>query len=69
MMQKNYRPVVLVIIDGFGVPSEKTNSTWEIASRPNLNKMEKNFPFTVLQASGIAVGLPWGEPGNSEVGH
>ncbi|MEK7130972.1 MAG: 2,3-bisphosphoglycerate-independent phosphoglycerate mutase [Patescibacteria group bacterium] len=68
-MQKNYRPVVLVIIDGFGVPSEKTNSTWEIASRPNLNKMEKNFPFTVLQASGIAVGLPWGEPGNSEVGH
>lgn len=68
-MQKNYRPIVLAIIDGFGVPSEKTNSTWEIARRPNLNKLEKNFPFTTLQASGIAVGLPWGEPGNSEVGH
>lgn len=68
-MQKNYRPVVLVIIDGFGVPNEKTNSTWEIAKRPNFAEMEKNFLFTTLQASGIAVGLPWGEPGNSEVGH
>ena len=68
-MQKNYRPIVLVIIDGFGVPSEKTNSTWEIADRPNFVEMEKCFPFTSLQASGIAVGLPWGESGNSEVGH
>ena len=68
-MQKNYRPIVLVIIDGFGVPSEKANSTWEIARRPNFAEMEKFFPFTTLQASGIAVGLPWGESGNSEVGH
>lgn len=68
-MQKNYRPIVLAIIDGLGVPSEKTNSTLEIAHCPNFAEMEKNFPFTTLQASGIAVGLPWGEPGNSEVGH
>ncbi len=68
-MQKNYRPIVLAIIDGFGVPSEKTNSTWEISNRPNFAEMEKFFPFTTLQASGIAVGLPWGESGNSEVGH
>ena len=68
-MKKNYRPVVLVIIDGFGAPEEKSISTWEIAKQPNFAELEKNFPFTVLQASGIAVGLPWGEPGNSEVGH
>lgn len=68
-MQKNYRPIILAIIDGLGVPSEKTNSTLEIARRPNFAEMEKYFPFTTLQASGIAVGLPWGEPGNSEVGH
>ena len=36
---------------------------------PALNTLEKFFPFTTLQASGIAVGLPWGEEGNSEVGH
>ncbi len=68
-MQKSYRPVVLVIIDGFGVPEEKSISTWEAASQPNFAELEKYFPFTTLQASGIAVGLPWGESGNSEVGH
>ena len=68
-MNNNYRPVVLVIIDGFGVPEEKSISTWEAAKQPNFAELEKYFPFTTLQASGIAVGLPWGEPGNSEVGH
>ena len=68
-MNKNYRPVVLVIIDGLGVPEEKSISTWEAAQQPNFAELEKYFPFTPLQASGIAVGLPWGEPGNSEVGH
>lgn len=68
-MNKSYRPVVLIIIDGFGVPEEKSISTWEAARQPNFAELEKYFPFTTLQASGIAVGLPWGEPGNSEVGH
>jgi len=68
-MNKNYRPVVLLIIDGFGVPEEKSISTWEAANQPNFAELEKHFPFTTLQASGIAVGLPWGESGNSEVGH
>jgi len=68
-MQKVYKPVVLVIIDGFGVPQEKAVSTWESASMPNFKELEKNYPFTTLQASGLAVGLPWGESGNSEVGH
>ena len=47
----------------------KSISTWEAAKQPNFAELEKYFPFTTLQASGIAVGLPWGEPGNSEVGH
>lgn len=68
-MSNNYRPVVLIIIDGFGVPQEKAISTWETANMPNFKELEKNYPFTTLQASGIAVGLPWGESGNSEVGH
>ena len=66
---KTYKPVVLIILDGLGIPQDKTISPWETASRPNFSEIEKNFPFTTLQASGIAVGLPWGEAGNSEVGH
>ncbi len=66
---KKYKFVVLVIIDGFGVPEEKEISTWETARQPNFAELEKYFPFTTLQASGIAVGLPWGDSGNSEVGH
>ena len=68
-MNNNYRPVVLVIIDGFGVPEEKSISTWEAARQPNFAELEKHFPFTTLQASGIAVGLPWASRSNSEVGH
>lgn len=68
-MIKKYRPVILAIIDGFGVPKEKSTSTWGAAKQPNFAELEKFYPFTTLQASGIAVGLPWGEPGNSEVGH
>lgn len=64
-----YKPVVLIILDGLGVPQEKTMSPWWTAVRPSFSEIEKNFPFTTLQASGIAVGLPWGEAGNSEVGH
>lgn len=63
------KPVVLVILDGFGVPPEKNGSPWEIADRKNFYEIEQFYPFTTLQASGIAVGLPWGEAGNSEVGH
>ena len=66
---KKHKLVVLVIIDGFGVPKEKSISTWGTARQPNFAELEKYFPFTTLQASGIAVGLPWGESGNSEVGH
>jgi 2,3-bisphosphoglycerate-independent phosphoglycerate mutase len=66
---KKYKPAVLAIIDGFGISPDKIGSPWEAAKHPAFEEIEKNFPFTALQASGIAVGLPWGKEGNSEVGH
>ncbi len=64
-----YKPVVLVILDGYGRgPENAANAIFE-AKKPNIDFIEKNFGMTNLQASGIAVGLPWGEEGNSEVGH
>lgn len=67
-MTKRYKPVILLILDGFGV-STNPNSTWKYANMPAFRELEKFFPFTTLQASGTATGLPWGEEGNSEVGH
>ncbi len=63
------RPVVLVILDGYGIGPDGQGNAVSQAKKPNLDFVEKNFPFVLLQASGVAVGLPWGEPGNSEVGH
>src|SRR3989344_5880515 len=68
-MAKQYKPVVLVVMDGVGVNIKNPESTWKYTSNPTLKNLEKFFPFTTLQASGIAVGLPWGHEGNSEVGH
>ncbi|MBI4691924.1 MAG: 2,3-bisphosphoglycerate-independent phosphoglycerate mutase [Candidatus Terrybacteria bacterium] len=64
-----YKPVVLIILDGFGISPDKIGSPWEIVERKTFHDIEKFYPFTAIQASGIAVGLPWGEAGNSEVGH
>lgn len=66
---KKYKPVVLLVLDGFGVNPEVVDSPWCLAKRPNFKELEKFWPFLVLQASGLSVGLPWSEPGNSEVGH
>ena len=65
------RPVILVILDGFGIPPATTasSSPFKAASCPTIHEMEKHYPFTTLQASGIAVGLLMGQAGNSEVGH
>src|SRR3989338_597292 len=60
--------VTLIILDGFGI-SDDPESTFWAAGRKNFEGFEKLYPFTTLQASGIAVGLSWGEAGNSEVGH
>ena len=63
------RPVVLCIMDGFGInPGAKGNAI-EAANTPNLTKLFKENPFTTIGASGLDVGLPDGQMGNSEVGH
>lgn len=63
------KPVVLVILDGFGVSKEKRGNAIEAANMPNYRKYLLSYPHTVLSASGESVGLPKGEAGNSEVGH
>lgn len=63
------KPVVLIILDGFGIAAESRGNVITATKKPTFDFIEKNFPFTTLQASGVAVGLPWGEAGNSEVGH
>lgn len=63
------KPVVLVILDGWGIaPSSSTNPI-SLAKLPTMNWLIDTYPTMALQASGEAVGLPWGEMGNSEVGH
>ncbi len=62
-------PLVLLILDGFGIaPISKGNAIAQ-ARTPNLDKLISVYPSTTLLASGEAVGLPWAELGNSEVGH
>lgn len=68
-INKRYRPVVLIILDGWGIaPSGPGNAVTQ-AKTPNINSFLESFPRTKLQASGEAVGLPRGEAGNSEAGH
>ncbi len=63
------KPVVLCIMDGFGInPGDKGNAI-EAANTPNLSKIFAENPFTTIGASGLDVGLPDGQMGNSEVGH
>ncbi len=63
------KPFVLVILDGLGVSTETAGNPVAQAATPAMDGFLRDFPFTTLQASGVAVGLPWGEAGNSEVGH
>ena len=63
------KPVVLIILDGFGVNPCKANNAVAIANTPRLDAYFAHYSHTVIQAAGHAVGLPNGQMGNSEVGH
>lgn len=63
------KPVVLVVLDGWGIGTRDLSDPLARASLPAFKKLDAAYPVTSLEASGIAVGLPWGEVGNSEVGH
>ena len=62
-------PTTLIIMDGFGLRKETMGNAIANARTPNLNKLFAENPGCQLEASGLAVGLPEGQMGNSEVGH
>lgn len=62
-------PLVLVILDGWGLSPIQRGNAIRLARTTNFTKLQKTYPYTVLQASGERVGLPEGQMGNSEVGH
>lgn len=66
---KHYRPIAVIILDGWGINTEIEGNAIANAKTPNVGDYKANYPCIALQASGISVGLAWGEPGNSEVGH
>jgi 2,3-bisphosphoglycerate-independent phosphoglycerate mutase len=63
------RPLVLTILDGWGFRAETANNAIALARKPNYDKLLREFPNTLIQASDHFVGLPDGQMGNSEVGH
>ncbi len=64
-----YKPVVLVVVDGWGISNSTQGNVTKTTLLPTFEKLNNFYPMIALQASGISVGLPWGEAGNSEVGH
>lgn len=58
-----------MILDGWGIAKNKLVSAVDAAKTPYINSLYKNYPHSKLEASGLAVGLPEGQMGNSEVGH
>ncbi|MGE5629037.1 MAG: 2,3-bisphosphoglycerate-independent phosphoglycerate mutase [Solirubrobacterales bacterium] len=63
------KPVMLMILDGYGISKNKEGNAVLLANKPNLDKIISKYPSTELDASGMSVGLPEGQMGNSEVGH
>ena len=63
------KPVMLMILDGFGINENKEGNAIKLANTPNLDSIMKKYPSTVSHTSGADVGLPDGQMGNSEVGH
>jgi 2,3-bisphosphoglycerate-independent phosphoglycerate mutase len=63
------RPVVLCVLDGFGLNDDPRRSALLAADMPNWRSLNERWPHSRLEAAGAAVGLPAGQMGNSEVGH
>ena len=65
----NSKLTMLMILDGFGKNENASGNAIDIANTPNLDELMKNNPTTTIHTSGLNVGLPEGQMGNSEVGH
>ena len=62
-------PIALIILDGYGLNNSTEGNAIKAAKQPNLDSYFADYPNTILYASGMSVGLPDGQMGNSEVGH
>src|SRR5574344_2267319 len=67
-MKKN-KQYIMMILDGVGLNDETQGNAFKLANTPNIDKLIAKYPNTYVQTSGLAVGLPEGQMGNSEVGH
>ena len=63
------KTTMLMILDGFGVNENSEGNAVKLAKIPNINEIMKQYPNTIIHTSGLDVGLPEGQMGNSEVGH
>src|ERR1700732_5567765 len=68
-MAQAIRPVMLVILDGFGWREESADNAVRLARKPNFDRLWQSCPHAFLLTSGLHIGLPDGQMGNSEVGH
>jgi len=68
-MTQARRPLMFMILDGWGYREAREGNAILIARTPNLDRLTEEYPWCFLEASGEAVGLPEGQMGNSEVGH
>ena len=63
------RPLILIVLDGWGINQRKEGNAQALARMPFVEKIFREFPHSRLETSGLSVGLPEGQMGNSEVGH
>lgn len=69
MLNTPPKPLVLMILDGFGISFLQDGNAIMAAKMENFEQWLREYPSSIIKASGLEVGLPWGESGNSEVGH
>src|ERR1700744_2500716 len=63
------KPLILIILDGWGYAPPSNANAISLARKPNYDRLLSDFPNTLIHTSGRYVGLPTGQMGNSEVGH
>src|SRR3989344_6538608 len=68
MTKQAFKKIILIILDGFGLAPNGPGNAIALAGMPFLNSLIAQYPSFAIEASGLVVGLPWGKPGNSEVG-
>ena len=69
MWKMETKPIMLMILDGFGINEKEDGNAVKLANTPNIDKLMKKYQTTKIYTSGLKVGLPDGQMGNSELGH